>query len=133
MGSFKRDWQDTDYVLAYFGKKENTAKKAYEKYVSAGIAKGRRPELVGGGLIRSVGGWSALKDLRESNTRVISDERILGSSEFTESVLKKANEAYERRTATMAKGIDLEPTCAAHKAVLPAGASPVLGIICSPR
>ena len=61
-----------------------------------------------GSLIRSVGGWSALKDLRESNTRVISDERILGSSEFTESVLKKANEAYERRTATMVKGIDID-------------------------
>jgi len=70
--------------------------------------KGRRPDLVGGGLVRSIGGWSALKDLRETNRRIISDERILGSSEFAESVLKSANEAYERRTAAVAKGLSIE-------------------------
>jgi len=63
---------------------------------------------VGGGLVRSIGGWSALKDLRETNRRIISDERILGSSEFAESVLKSANEAYERRTAAVAKGLSIE-------------------------
>ncbi len=56
MGSIKRDWQDTDYVLGYFGKKANIARKAYETYVSEGISRGRRPDLVGGGLIRSIGG-----------------------------------------------------------------------------
>jgi hypothetical protein len=29
-------------------------------YVEKGIAQGRRPELVGGGLIRSAGGWSVI-------------------------------------------------------------------------
>jgi putative transposase len=66
------------------------------------------PDLVGGGLIRSIGGWSALRDLRETNTRVISDERILGSSEFAESVLRDANEAYERKTEIMAKGLSID-------------------------
>ena len=105
MGRIKNDWQDTDYVLARFGKKESVARKAYKAFVSEGISRGRRPDLVGGGLVRSIGGWSALKDLRETNTRVISDERILGSSEFVESVLKNANEAYERRTEAVAKGM----------------------------
>lgn len=63
--------------------------------------------LVGGGLLRSIGGWSALKAMRDAETRVISDERILGSSEFVEMVLKSANEAYERRAAIQAQGIDL--------------------------
>jgi len=108
MGRIKNDWQDTDYVLAQFGKKENAARKAYEAFVSEGIPKGRRPDLVGGSLVRSIGGWSALKDLRETNRRIISDERILGSSEFAESVLKSANEAYERRTAAVAKGLSIE-------------------------
>ncbi len=58
--------------------------------------------------MRSIGGWSALRDLRETNTRVISDERILGSSEFVESVLKSANEAYERRTEAVAKGMSID-------------------------
>jgi len=108
MGSIKQDWQDTNYVLAYFGKKANTARKAYETYVSKGISTGRRPDLVGGGLIRSIGGWSALKDLRETNTRVISDERILGSSEFAEAVLSNANEVYERKTEILAKGFKID-------------------------
>lgn len=86
----------------------NTARKAYETYVSEGISKGRRPDLVGGGLIRSIGGWSALEDLRESGTRVISDERILGSSDFAETVLRDANEAYERKAQIRAKGPNID-------------------------
>ncbi len=108
MGSIEHEWQDSDYVLAYFGKKVNTARKAYKTYVSEGISKGRRPDLVGGGLIRSIGGWSALRDLRETDTRVISDERILGSSEFVEAVLRDANEAYERKTEILAKGLNID-------------------------
>lgn len=108
MGSIEHEWQDSDYVLAYFGKKVNTARKAYETYVSEGISKGRRPDLVGGGLIRSIGGWSALEDLRESGTRVISDERILGSSDFAETVLRDANEAYERKAQIRSKGPNID-------------------------
>jgi hypothetical protein len=62
---------------------------------------GRRPELVGGGLLRSIGGWSALKAIRGTETRVISDEHILGNSEFVETVLKSANEAYVRKTVSL--------------------------------
>jgi chromosomal replication initiation ATPase DnaA len=36
------------------------------------------------------------------------DERILGSSDFVESVLKEANEQFEKKTLAMAKGLDLE-------------------------
>ena len=108
MGNLENDWQDTGYVLGLFGKRVKTARKAYEAYVAKGIPIGRRPELVGGGLIRSIGGWSALKDLRGTNTRVVSDERILGSSEFAQAVLRDAKEAYEKRTEIAMRGITFE-------------------------
>ena len=77
-------------VLKWFGKKEGEAKKNYRNYVKKGIDKGRRPELVGGGLIRSLGGWSAVKALRRSGDRESSDDRILGSGEFAERIIKEA-------------------------------------------
>ena len=48
-------------MLGYFGKNVSRAKKAYFYFVKAGIEQGRRPELVGGGLIRSLGGWDEVK------------------------------------------------------------------------
>ena len=50
MGRKKREWQDRDYVLRWFGKKEKEAKRDYRQYVKEGIAEGRREDLVGGGL-----------------------------------------------------------------------------------
>ena len=108
MGMIKHPWQDTDYVLRLFGKTVGSARKAYSGFVSKGIALGKRPELVGGGLIRSSGGWSALKAMRSKGLRVASDERILGSSDFVESVLKQANEEYEKKTYAIAKGLNLD-------------------------
>lgn len=46
-------------------------------YVLQGVQKGKRPELTGGGLIRSSGGRSAIKSLRRANIHMKSDERIL--------------------------------------------------------
>ncbi len=90
MGKVKNDWQDRDYVLKWFGKNEGAAKRAYCNYVKKGIDQGRRPELVGGGLIRSLGGWSAVKAMRRSGDRELSDDRILGSGEFVEQMIKEA-------------------------------------------
>jgi REP element-mobilizing transposase RayT len=90
MGIIKNDWQDCDYVLKYFGQKEGAAKKAYRNYVKKAIDEGRRPELVGGGLIRSLGGWSAVKAMRRSGDRELSDDRILGSGDFVERIIKEA-------------------------------------------
>ncbi|MDY6845119.1 MAG: transposase [Thermodesulfobacteriota bacterium] len=86
-GRVKREWQDTDAVLAYFGKKRKRAIEKYEDFVAEGIESGSRPELVGGGLIRSLGGWSQVLSLRRSGSKVFSDERILGSSEFVNNII----------------------------------------------
>ena len=69
---------------------------------------GRRPELVGGGLIRSAGGWSAIKAMRRVQDHMKSDERILGDGDFTQSVLDEATERLEERYWLQAQGYDLE-------------------------
>lgn len=108
MGTVRHAWQDTDYVLGMFGKTVQAARMSYFRFVSEGIGMGRRPELVGGGLIRSLGGWSAFKALRSTRLAVMGDERILGSSNFVESVLKEVNETYDRKTLVMRRGPNLD-------------------------
>jgi putative transposase len=88
----ERRWQDVGAVLGYFGRRKKGAIVAYENYVREGIEKGRRPELVGGGLIRSMGGWSEVLSLRRRGEKRASDERILGSGEFIEQLLSEAEE-----------------------------------------
>lgn len=108
-GNKKRRWCDTQYVISYFGKKVTDDRKRYVAYVKEGIAQGRRPDLVGGGLVRSLGGWSALKKLRlKGQDRVKSDERILGDSEFLTALLFEANERLDRRYELKGMGYDLE-------------------------
>ena len=64
MGNQKRAWQETDYVISIFGNSPAAARRSYAAYVKAGYGQGLRPELTGGGLIRSLGGWAASKKLR---------------------------------------------------------------------
>ena len=59
MGKRKRQWQDVDFVLRHFGESVRKAKNIYESYVKEGVEHGRRGELTGGGLIRSLGGLQA--------------------------------------------------------------------------
>lgn len=73
-------WQECRYVLTRFGATAKAARGAYRAFVTAATAEGRRPDLVGGGLVRSTGG------LRRGREAWASDERILGSSNFVESV-----------------------------------------------
>jgi hypothetical protein len=90
MGRVKRDWQETEEVLGFFKGNLIAARKEYRNFVLDGIKQGKRPELTGGGLLRSLGGWRAIAELRRGREEYYSDERILGSSSFVESVLKEA-------------------------------------------
>ena len=94
-------------MLRLFGKKVSAARKAYRGYVKKGIAQGHRPELVGGGLIRSAGGWSVVKAMRRAKDHMKSDERILGDGEFSQFVLDQAKERLEERCRLKAQGYDL--------------------------
>ena len=106
MGKIKDQWQDVDTVLALFDKKRSLAQKKYREFVEKGILEGKKPELTGGGLIRSVGGWGVLKSIRRMNVHYKSDERILGDSDFVDTVLQDAAEKMERKYCLKAKGYD---------------------------
>ena len=108
MGKVVREWQNAEYVSALFGTNQSSARRQYRKYVEKGIALGKRPELTGGGLIRSMGGWGQAKVLRRTGTRLKSDERILGESGFVEQVLSAANERMDRRYQLQARGFTFE-------------------------
>ncbi|MHC4105253.1 MAG: transposase [Planctomycetota bacterium] len=103
-----RQWQETQYVLSYFGQTKSVARQNYVEYVKSGFKQGRRPELTGGGLIRSLGGWRALKKIRlTGQDRVKSDARILGDSEFVSRILAEADEKLDRRYELKSRGYDL--------------------------
>ena len=109
LGRRKCEWQDVRYVLSYFGKRVGAARKGYLSYVRSGVDQGRRPELIGGGLIRSLGGWTeARRSRQKGKDRVKGDQRILGDSEFVLEVLEEANEKLERHYKLKSKGYDLK-------------------------
>jgi len=108
MGKAEAAFQDTAYVLKLFDNSTRQARRAYENFMACGIKQGRRKDLVGGGLLRSVGGWAVLQEFRDAGIRIKADERILGSSNFVDSVLKKANEQLEEKYRLQARGIGLE-------------------------
>ena len=108
-GRKKQDWHDTKYVLSYFGKKLPESRKGYFSYVKKGIAQGRRPELTGGGLVRSSGGWSMVKKMRlKGQDRIKGDDRILGDGEFVTALLSEAKEKLERGYELKELGYDLK-------------------------
>jgi hypothetical protein len=107
MGYSKRTWQDTDYILSYFGEEKDQARKQYELFVIEGLHQGQRKELTGGGLIRSLGGWTEARDGLNNRDIMMSDERILGDSYFVDSIISQSEEQYERRHQLKRMGFDL--------------------------
>ena len=90
MGWTKYPWQDCDYVLSLFGKTEAEARRTYRGYIKEGISLGKRPELVARGLIRSLGGWSAVVSMRQNKEQILADQRILGTGDFVERMVKES-------------------------------------------
>ncbi len=90
LGTVPRPWQETATILAQFGPTRRRAVAAYRTFVAAGIPHGRRPDLQGGGLVRSLGGWAAVAQLRRGREAYCGDERILGSAGFVEAMRQAA-------------------------------------------
>jgi REP element-mobilizing transposase RayT len=107
LGKIERPWQSTADVLARFDPKKGATHR-YGEFVAAGVAQGRRPELVGGGLQRSAGGGRELtRRGRRREEEDVYDERVLGSSAFVSSVLREAQgeEREVRRRALRGLGV----------------------------
>lgn len=110
LGNKKREWQNTEYVLSYFGSKK-VCKKNYYNYVKDGILAGNRPELVGGGLIRSMGGWSEVLAMRARKEKHAFDSRVLGDSEFVQEIRSGLDDLVKKNLRISGQKIDLEELC----------------------
>jgi REP element-mobilizing transposase RayT len=108
MGKVMRQWQDTDRVLKLYDDRLWMGRRRYRAFVEKGISQGRRSDLMGGGLIRSSGGWAGVKAKRKAKVFEKSDERILGDGDFVEEVLVAAQEQMEKRYRLSARGYDLD-------------------------
>ena len=118
MGKENNDWQTTDYILHLFSKRVSTARRRYREYVQKGISAGNRPDLVGGGLVRSVGGWQILKEMRNKRAHMKGDERILGDNDFVRTVLQSCHDEFEQKYLLKSKGYDFDAVVDRVAAVL---------------
>ncbi len=119
LGTVPRPWQDTRTLLTQFGATPARARRAYRAFVAAGIPQGRRPELQGGGLLRSLGGWAGLAALRRGREAYLGDARVLGSSDFVAAVQRELSPRVQR----LVPACTLETLCAhicAHVGIAPA-------------
>ena len=112
MRKVKKDWQDIEWVLKYYDERLWVARRRYRAFVQKGISQGKRDDLTGGGLVRSSGGWSAVKEMRKAKMFQKSDERILGDGDFVDQVLSAAQEEMEKRNALISRGYDLDKIAA---------------------
>ena len=118
LGHRGNDWQSVDETLKLFSNRVFAARRRYREFIKKGANQGRRPELVGGGLIRSVGGWQAFKALDRTDAHLKSDERILGDSNFVEEVLKLAQEKRERQYQMEVQGFTVDQIAGRAAALL---------------
>jgi len=56
----------------------------YSTFIEQGIARGRKPDLIGGGVIRSLGSWSKVLSLRRRGEKQAYEQRILRDDEFVQ-------------------------------------------------
>ncbi|MGD0486386.1 MAG: hypothetical protein ABSB94_04275 [Syntrophorhabdales bacterium] len=115
-------WQDIEYVLLNFGATLGAAAQGYLSFMGSRFARGKRPDLTGGGLMRSYGSWT---EVRNEGQRIKGDERILGESAFVQRILSHAEEGLRRPRApkmslkTLAQRVgalcEIEPDSLCHK------------------
>jgi putative transposase len=105
MGKKGYSWMSTDYVLTRFGERSGAARRGYLGFVEEGMGMGRVSELTGGGLVRSLGGWSRVVALGRKGEGEESDERILGDGDFVEGVLQEVEERQLRQLKVRRRGV----------------------------
>jgi len=97
IGKAKHPWTDADYVLLQFGSTRRKGLAGYRKFMREGVGLGHQPELTGGGLLRSLGGWSQVIARRRTGKEEEGDERILGGGDFVHAILKETEERELRQ------------------------------------
>ena len=92
LGKRDRPWQEREAILSYFGPSEGQAIARYRQFVEEGITMGKRPDLTGGGLVRSQGGWASVVSMRRRREPEVCDDRILGSGSFVGAILAEVED-----------------------------------------
>ena len=108
IGKDEYPWMGRAYILGQFARTKKKAIRAYQLFVQDGLGEGRRPELTGGGLIRSQGGWSQVLALRSKGEKESSDERVLGSGEFVDQILQEVEDRQLRQMKLRRRGGSIE-------------------------
>ena len=79
-----------------------------DPYCRKGINDGQGPELLGGGLIRGLGGRVAAKAVRRGKDRIKGDERMLSGGDFVQEVLESCQQQLAQRDQYLARGYDFD-------------------------
>ena len=108
VGKMENDWQERKYVLDFFAGREKKAIQGYREFMRKGKDQGQRPELVGGGLLRSLGGWSQVLSPQAASERMEHDARILGGGDFVAGILKEADQKLRRQMKAEGKAESIE-------------------------
>jgi len=114
IGKAKHPWTNADYVLLRFGRTRLKGLIEYRKFIREGVGLEKQPVLTGGGLLRSLGGWSQVIAMRRTGKEEEGDERILGNGDFVHAILKETEDRQlrqlklKRSGATVRKIIDQE-------------------------
>jgi hypothetical protein len=108
MGKHEQDCHAKEEVLGLFSHHLNRARIRYRNFIREGINDIANKDYLGGGLVRSYGGWESVKLLRKEHEVRIGDERILGDSRFVEAVLNEDRLNINEKSRWQQKGWDLQ-------------------------
>ena len=108
LGRNTMSWHDVSDVLRRFHAQPSQARKRYCEFIVAGANEMEGPNLSGGGVVRSTGGWEDLSKLRCEHVQCIGDERILGNDDFVKQTLIQDKLLVEKRSKYLRQGWGLE-------------------------
>ncbi len=107
VGTKQYPWQYKNEVLLFFGKKEKEAIANYREFIKNGAGQTEKTDFLGGGLVRSAGGWSDLANMKRKKEYWRGDERILGDDSFVNDILRQSEEQLDRKGKLIREGWDL--------------------------
>jgi putative transposase len=105
IGTHAISWQATDAVLDRWSTDQAVARAGYEHFLEDGLKEGHRPDLEGEGLPSLA---KLLYGVDDSNTGSMGDQRILGSPDFVEKILKQVELDEEQATGWRRSGITFD-------------------------
>ncbi len=107
LGRIKNSWQEVNEILNLFDGDIGQARKEYIKFIKDGLSNPLPIDLSGGGLARSIKRVESILG-KSFCSRQSYDARILGSSDFVDSMLKLVKEEEEVKDKIRRKNITFE-------------------------